>query len=53
MYNMKRERKYTVIAVTPETHDRLRAIGKFGETHEELIKRILDERQQEQQVPAN
>lgn len=38
MYN-----KYTVIRLSQETRERLKALGKKGETYEEIVKRMLEE----------
>jgi predicted DNA-binding protein len=40
---MEREDNRTTIALTPETKERLNSYGKFGETHDKVLLRILDE----------
>jgi len=33
----------TTIKIAPETRDRLKAVGKKGETYDDLLNRLLDE----------
>lgn len=33
----------TTIKITPETRDRLRAVGMKGETYDALLNRLIDE----------
>lgn len=42
------EKRYSLIALNPETHERLKQVGKFGETYGKIVERLLNERQQEQ-----
>ena len=33
------------IAISPSTKERLEKIGKFGETYDDIIRRMLDEKE--------
>ena len=39
---MTEETKITTIAISPVTKERLRSIGRMGQTDDELINQILD-----------
>jgi hypothetical protein len=34
--------RYTTVQISVETRDRLMALGKKGETYEEIIRKLLD-----------
>ena len=37
-------KKVTVIQISPETRDKLKALGKKGETYEDVILKLLENR---------